>query len=999
MSLGFLRYYPTLTQCQPALLLFVRQFCHDAIIILVLSSKRTFRSGAALTVHSTPIALDFDEGIDRKNLRRLRDRFLVVNQQRWERARSALTYRQQIVLEILPLLFHINHPALPGYLDSDCPYGFSHYQPSEATLNAARRLARTFSLRDEGKRKPDLDAQFLMGSPGTLGHSVASDLDVWLCHRDDLSERGIQCLERKAERVSEWAASLGIELHVFVFCAGEWREGRQRAEVVGENCGSAQHYLLLDEFYRTSIHLAGCYPIWWLIPASLESRYNECMRQLVDHRFIRGDEYIDFGPVAAIPPEEFLGAGVWQLYKGIDAPWKSILKLLLIECYAYTQQQPLLSGRFKQAIFDGVTNADALDPYVLLYERIEGWLIDSDALTRLDLVRRSLYLKAGLPLTRADATPEQWRVQLLAGLTDRWGWNEEQLTDLDNRQRWRAEDVMVLRRTVVAEFTHSYRLLSKMAREHDTRATISVSDINLLGRKLYAAFQRKAGKVEQINPGLAPSLAEENLAFHHQSEQGSGGDGWLLYRDLEDPADAFWKPVIRRSGNLAELMVWCYCNGLLTRATRLNVRAGPGIATVGELREMLDALSGFLDFPVPSADRDALTGAMYSLRHLLLINVGVDPQASLTEKGLHKLSARHDSLGFSGGRENLVVTIDQITFNSWHEVSLQHYAAGDTLIQCLKNVLASVAGNPSDIPDIQVHSHNRGHGAAITRRVQELFNDVLRQFFAGGAGPHPLRYVIEIDRRYFLLQFNGPEPGFIALNSFDALMSHLALPQDRYLPVVLDRYAVTEDPALRAVCQASEPGNVQVFYSVRGERARIWVVDELGSLAAWEQPAGNPRYLLVPLLRFLENLTERRMLRHSDVPTGFSRVRCFEVVNRSGQWRTEYRPDNDAGGPLAGLEVQAVGVQEGGSRVRFDIFCDDQEFTVQEYGDRLIPAVAHYIRSLRQSSEHYPVYLTDIHLPHDLDPQIYQQDIQTSQYLYYRTELEQSLNQALKASR
>jgi adenylate cyclase class 1 len=910
-----------------------------------------------------------------------------------------MAYRQRIVLEILPLVFHLNHPALPGYLDADCPYGLSHYQPSELTLNAARRFARTFSLRDEGKRKPDLDAQFLMGSSGTLGHSVASDLDVWLCHRDDLQEHGIRCLERKAEKVSEWAATLGIELHVFVFCAGEWREGRQRAEVAGENCGSAQHYLLLDEFYRTSIHLAGCYPIWWLIPAKDESRYHQCMRQLVDCRFIKGDEYIDFGPVCTIPKEEFLGAGVWQLYKGIDAPWKSVLKLLLIECYARTPNLPLLSGRFKQAIFDGSTKADDLDPYVLLYDRLESWLTDSDAPARLELVRRSLYLKAGLPLTRVDAMPEQWRVQLLTMLVDRWGWTEKDLMNLDNRQRWRAEDVVMLRRTIVAELTHSYRLLSKMAREHDIQAAISVGDINLLGRKLYAAFQRKAGKVEQINPGLAPSLLEENLAFHHQSEQGSDGDGWLLYRDLEDPADAFWKPVIRRSGNLTELMVWCYCNGLLARTTRLNVRAGPGIATVGELREMLDALSGFLDFPVPPADREALSQGVYSLRNLLLINVGVDPQARLTEKGLHKLSARHDSLGFSGGRENLVITIDQVTFNNWHEVSLQHYAAGDTLIQCLKNVLASAAGKPSDIPDIQVHSHNRGHGAAIARRVQELFNDVLRQFFAGSAGPHPLRYVIEMDRRYFLLQFQGLEPGFIALDSFDALMGHLALPQDRYLPVVFDRYAISEDPALRAVSQASEPGNVQVFYYVRGGRARIWVIDELGSLVRWEQPAGNPRYLLIPLLRFLENLTERRMLRNSDIPTGLSGVRCFEVVNRSGLWRAEYRPDSDSGAPLVGLEVQAVGVQEGGSRVRFDIFCNDQEFTVQEYGDQLIPAVAHYIRSLRGSSEPYPVYLTDIHLPHDLDPQIYQQDIQTSQYLYYRSQLEYSLNQALKTGR
>jgi len=72
---------------------------------------------------------------------------------------------------------------------------------------------------------------------------------------------------------------------------------------------------------------------------------------------------------------------------------------------------------------------------------------------------------------------------------------------------------------------------------------------------------------------------------------------------------------------------------------------------------------------------------------------------------------------------------------------------------------------------------------------------------------------------------------------------------------------------------------------------------------------------------------------------------------------------------------------------------------VQEYGDQLIPAVAHYIRSLRQSAEVYPVYLTDIHLPHDIDPHVYQQDIQTSQYLYYRSELEESLNRQLASGR
>ncbi len=948
-----------------------------------------------MTVQQLPILVDFDEGIDRKTLRRLRDRFLVLNRQRWQRAHSALTYRQQMVLEILPLVFHAHHPALPGYLDGDCPYGLKNYRPQESVLISARRFARTFTLRDDGGRVPDLEALFLMGSPGSLGHSVASDLDVWLCHRSDLPERGVHCLERKAEQLSSWAASLGVELHVFVFSADDWRAGRQRAQVTGESCGSAQHFLLLDEFYRTGIHLGGCYPVWWLIPADDEARYESCVRQLVDCRFIRRDEYIDFGPVARIPEGEFLGAGVWQLYKGIDAPWKSILKLLLIECYACAGNRPLLSAVFKRAVHDGRTDVDVLDPYVLLYQRLEDWLEAENAGDRLDLVRRSLYLKAGLPLSRVVDGQSSWRTQLLQGLVSLWGWNEQILSGLDNRQNWRVEEVARLRRTIVGELSHSYRLLSQMARQQDSQSAISEADINLLGRKLYAAFQRKAGKIELINPGLAPSLAEENLAFHQQSAPDGATRSWLLYRDLESPSDASWQPVIRRSGNLAELILWCYCNGLLTASTRLNVQAGSSVASVSELREMLDALSGFLPFPVATASREALSRGVRALRNLLLVNVGTDPQANLTEKGLHKISARHDSLGFSGGRENLVMTIDQITFNSWCEVSLQHYAAGDVLIQCLKNILATSAPHPETIPEVRVHCHNRGHGAAIARRISELFHDVFRQFFAGGAGPHPVRYVIEMDRRYFLLQFTGKEPGFIALDSHRALLEQLEQPQDRYMPVVLDRYAALNDPLLRVVCQASEPDTVQVFYRVHGERMQIWVIDERGSLNVWGRPVTGAMAVLRALLYFLENVTERRALRQGDAPIMLAGVRCCELVRRGREWHPEYRPDPGSDGPGSGVQVQAVGVQSGGGELAFDLFCDDQEFSVQEYGDQLIPALAHYLRSRYPQENPCQVWVTDLNLPHDLDPRAYRQDIQTSQYLHYRRQLEQALDRAL----
>lgn len=108
-------------------------------------------------------------------------------------------------------------------------------------------------------------------------------------------------------------------------------------------------------------------------------------------------------------------------------------------------------------------------------------------------------------------------------MVDSWGWSVTELKNLDNRIRWRAEDVVTLRRVVVAELIHSYRLLSRLARHHGTRAAISSNDMNLLGRKLYAAFQRKAGKVEQINPGLAlPGRRESGVP----SPVGTGWFGW-----------------------------------------------------------------------------------------------------------------------------------------------------------------------------------------------------------------------------------------------------------------------------------------------------------------------------------------------------------------------------------------------------------------------------------------------------------------------------------------
>src|SRR6195952_6135618 len=94
---------------------------------------------------SFEIRPDLDEGIDRKVLSQLRNRFLTLNEGRLGRANEGLSSRQQSVLSLLPLFFHVNHPLLPGYVSGTTTAGVSNYEPDASALAEAQRLTRSFS--------------------------------------------------------------------------------------------------------------------------------------------------------------------------------------------------------------------------------------------------------------------------------------------------------------------------------------------------------------------------------------------------------------------------------------------------------------------------------------------------------------------------------------------------------------------------------------------------------------------------------------------------------------------------------------------------------------------------------------------------------------------------------------------------------------------------------------------------------------------------------------
>ena len=378
---------------------------------------------------------------------------------------ESLAPRQQRFLRLLALFFHVNHPSLPGYVSDCTPAGVSGYEPDAAVISTAKRLAREFTYASNPERRQPIHSVFLMGSLGTLAHTDQSDMDVWVCHGPQLTEAERKALKRKCQRLEMWAASQGFEAHCFLIDTQRFAQGEHEVQLCTENGGTTQHHLLLDEFYRTAIWLAGRTPLWWYVPACEEFRYAEFTRATRDQPLMGSDEVVDLGHLARIPSNEFLGAGLWQLFKGIESPHKSVLKLLLIEVYASEHPHVnYLSMDFKQAVYANHLNLDELDPYVMVYRRIERYLTAIGKMQRLEQVRRSLYLKVNCTLTGPTAgRGRPWQRQLLERLTAEWGWDERLLTSLDNRSHWKAEEVTQERLTVARELSNSYRFLRQLA--------------------------------------------------------------------------------------------------------------------------------------------------------------------------------------------------------------------------------------------------------------------------------------------------------------------------------------------------------------------------------------------------------------------------------------------------------------------------------------------------------------------------------------------------------
>lgn len=944
---------------------------------------------------------NIDSGLDRKNLTLLKKRFAHLNSTRLDRIASALPERQQAFLQLLPLLFHVNHPMLPGYVSGSTPTGVAGYTPSDDDIRCAKQLARSFKLNSDLNRTRQIHALFVMGSAGTIAHSEKSDLDIWLCHNPRLSKHGVEQLVQKSAKLTAWAEEIGLEAHFFPMNADAFKRGEQ-ADFDSEASGSAQHYLLLDEFYRSAVHIAGRIPLWWLVPSSCESHYNDYADTLLSKRFVRPAEVLDFGGVADIPKGEFAGAGIWQLYKGIDSPYKSVLKLLLLESYTCADLDPL-SLDFKAEVYSGNNCPDELDAYALIYRRIEAYLLKINDVQRLELARRCFYFKVNKPLSKPPrGRAKSWQRHLLENMVQRWQWDLDHLRHLDQRSDWKAPLVIQERRELVRELSASYRLLIEFVRRESASNAINAKELQILGRKLHAAFERTAGKLEFINPGISQNINEQHLYLCKSAPPKSI---WQVYacppQEVNgQPQNHTLKRPLKQNHNLIELLLWCYGNGLLDDNTQLHIAASPSFESL-PVKRVHAMLKQWLPLPLPAPAHEAFLSASYCQSVALWINSD-NNHAGEDQQGLVVITDKDDPLNFASGGQSLIQSVDIMARSSWNEISSYHYESPDgsdspALIDALLQLLRLTLQGP---PDIYVHCFTRGYGQMIAQRLNTLLSDIYTHLYRHHKASH-WRYIFTLSNRHYVLRLKRGQPNIKVCASRTDLLRTLSWPQRYYSPIAIDSRSFSSDP-LQAIANSGSNASVQIYYQQLNRDGRaiadVYIVDELGSLFTYEVPFHNAQSLLRPLHRFLRRVLERHPFTdpHHNPDFGVKPIEFYCLDNQLQLHPQQVSTDLN---PLHLFDIEVIVERDGLGESTYSILCEQQEFSSLIDGPQLFSKVAQYILQQRlrisKNNERYPCFITNLDISQCATQIAGDHGLQIIHYLRLKTELETQLNSAL----
>ena len=917
------------------------------------------------------------EEISKKDLHAVAERFKYFNHCRLQRVRDFLQLRQHDFLNLLPLLFHQNHPLLPGFVSLDTPAGVPDYHPVKQTIDTARQFSKGFVYKRKALRNFPIHAIFLMGSVGSVAFSKESDIDIWICHPSGLSPDEIAKLKQKTRLIEDWAASLKLEVHFFLVNSEYFKNG-ENTPISAESSGETQHYLLLEEFYRTSIHIAGRIPVWWLVPPQQEKNYHQYVAHLLENRFISEIEVLDFGDLQDMPLTEFVSATLWHIFKSLSSPHKALLKLFLMESYATEYPTPRwLCSSLKQAIYSGDFSVDMLDPYLMIYAKVDDYLGQIGSKQRLALARECFQIKImGSNYASLDNKTRLLHSEFMNMIARRWQWPADLLEKLGNQKFWDIKKANLEHVVIRDQLQQCLRVILKITGNPIDHPDQSL-DLKLISRKLRAALDFRTGKIEVLTTRNMV-YSKPTLWVILEVTLTNTESVWCLFDKVMPAALLQPEQAIKHHSSLFELLCWAVINGLYRRDINLHFHAKHLKIPVNELTRLLVEVNDFLltYLTHKEAGLSVYAQANRFVASLLLVNFGeelgidVNPQQFM-------MSERSDPMSYGENRYCFVQSIQKLSVSSWGEVTLQHYEGLDGLFVCLTDLFNQTL-KPLPHKNLKVICNTQGRGRSIASRMTHIFNQ-LCTIFTANSEPNFSRYILAAANGFCCFKRLNNGLGFYFLENQNQLLQELSSAQSHFSPILFDDF-VLDQTYIPFLYEQNQADVLQIFYHYSSKQVSVYIIDEMGSLFICQHIGGSPQHTLVHYCVFIKTLQIQAKL-----PENIS-IKCYEIQkNSTGVVSCQPIPIKLESSVLD-LRVRIV-VDQAEGQV---IYCNQNKFVIND--KQAYREVRHCILSYRKSHETYPFHVTEIDLPNELLGIGQHDQAQSLHYLNYKQKIEEKLN-------
>ncbi len=626
-----------------------------------------------------------------------RQDYLMFNRFKIDRTMNTLSKIDRQIFLVLPRLLHVHQEGLPGYFEGDPPCGIHNFELNKEAQIAAEKLFPDIIIRRNPKLNPVIHTALLMGSLGSIAQTKKSDLDyTLLVNKSDFTEESMKLFQKKLNLIETWTwDNYNLESHFFI---NDYEEVKNNifGESDSESTGSALAKLLKEEMYRTMIIVTGKIPFWLVAPVDCDdNKYDGLYKKLSSGQtLLKKEEFIDMGNVDDISQGEFFGGSIWALIKSFKSPFKTLMKMGVLEEYMFGDTKSnLLCHQVKGKYFDGTAYLD-IDPYLGMFERVQKFFKESKSEEDVDTLRHAFYLKVGTQVSVEEYNKgsDNWKKETLIKMIKEWGWTAEKIDLVNQYSDWQMMQKVELGNRINKILMASYKNISEKNKELDpSESLITEKDTHLLGRKLFSFYKPAPNKVDNLGALVDGKTAENELTFiggKVDSTDKNSKSEWFLQRGkINTLAEVDKDTVIRKSATLQFLLAFAVFNSLYSEKTKVWLVGEGESIKENEVTSLLKILKKFIESVNIAAlsNEDLLSNSEVS-QLFMLVDFGSPPPAIISMGNIKDCKNKAALSKFVNERIERIKNITTIYLTSWGELYCKSYGGLNCLTRCISDL-------------------------------------------------------------------------------------------------------------------------------------------------------------------------------------------------------------------------------------------------------------------------------------------------------------------------